>query len=166
MVNVDCLHLKTTFSGLLPGKTIDNTSRILIKDAGDKTLEAMPLISVTIHVLFSLQQDHSAFRSGVVRGKFERNLEVVKDGFVGISRGFFNWTRVLFELDSKFEEFDGDFSLDFRIERLVPSFVSFTRHLFDVFWEYLQELFGQLVFCDHIFNVDIYLMEHAQLFLA
>ena len=166
MVNVDCLHLKTTFSGLLPGKTIDNTSRILIKDAGDKTLEAMPLISVTIHVLFSLQQDHGAFRSGVVRDKFERNLEVVKDGFVGISRGFFNWTRVLFELDSKFEEFDGDFSLDFRIERLVPSFVSFTRHLFDVFWEYLQELFGQLVFCDHIFNVDIYLMEHAQLFLA
>ena len=166
MVNVDSLHLKTTFSGLLLGKAIDNTSRILVKDAGDKTLKAMPLISITIHVLFSLQQDYSAFRSVVVRSKFERNLKVVKDGFVGISRGFFNWTSVLFELDSKFEEFDGNFSLDFRIKRLIPGFVSFTRHLFDVLWEYLQELFGQLVFCDHVFNVDIYLMEHAQLFLA
>jgi hypothetical protein len=45
--------------------------------------------------------------------------------------------RVLFELDSEFEEFDGNFFLNLRVKRLIPSVVNFARHFFDVLWKHL-----------------------------
>jgi hypothetical protein len=168
LVNVNSSQVKATvFVDLLFLEAIGlGWSVLLLEDARHKSLEAVPLLVVPIHVLLSLQQDQSAFITGARRGKSKRDLELVDDA-LAFSEGIrLNWVSVLFELDSELEELDGDISLDLGVKGLVPSIVDLSRELIDFLWDDASELFRQLVLGDHVLHVDTDLMEHEQLFLA